>query len=189
MDDPPSPWEHSKAKKLLYKDLVDGIVTADMKPKQVYDMRREFQQYQLKNFRNNLKTLREDLTRKIESAAFDSQALAKDREIFPRSEFAAGGYPRWDGSEAQQLFLHDFEHGKHTEMKPAELHQTRQAYLLFPLDVFRNHIYQEKREKLESPYWLNKKAAKEEEKQQKIERRKVKARKKAVAAPAPAQQN
>jgi hypothetical protein len=80
----------------------------------------------MKNFRSNLKTLRKDITDKIERASFDSDALAKDREIHPRANVAVGGYPRWDGSEARRLFLEDFALGLHLQMM--ELLRRRQEF-------------------------------------------------------------
>jgi hypothetical protein len=38
-------------------------------------------------------------------------------------------------------------------MKPKELWNTKKEYKDFPLDVFRNHIHQEKRFQHEGPYW------------------------------------
>jgi predicted RNase H-like nuclease (RuvC/YqgF family) len=39
-------------------------------------------------------------------------------------------------------------------MKPKELWKSRDQYLEFPLDVFRDHIHQEKRKQREAPYWV-----------------------------------
>lgn len=38
-------------------------------------------------------------------------------------------------------------------MKPKKLWNTKKEYKEFPLDVFRNHIHQEKRFQREGPYW------------------------------------
>ena len=54
-----------------------------------------------------------------------------------------GNYPEWEGSDAQKLLKKDMEDGRHETMQPMELWETRDTYLLFPLDVFRDHIYQE----------------------------------------------
>lgn len=43
--------------------------------------------------------------------------------------------------------------GKAYKMKPKELWSTKKEYKDFPLDVFRNHIHQEKRFQREGPYW------------------------------------
>ena len=39
-------------------------------------------------------------------------------------------------------------------MKPKELWNTRKEYKEFPLNVFRNHVNQEKRAQRETPYWI-----------------------------------
>lgn len=61
------------------------------------------------------------------------------------------GYPRWDGSSAQRLLKLDVTAGAHMIMKPQVLQSTRDEYKPFPLKVFIDHIYQEKKSRLESP--------------------------------------
>ncbi len=56
---------------------------------------------------------------------------------------AKGNYPEWEGSEAQSWLKKDMKAGKHDTLQPMELWETRDAYQLFPLEVFRDHIYQE----------------------------------------------
>ena len=53
-----------------------------------------------------------------------------------------GHYPEWEGSEAQHWLKKDMEDGKHLQLKPEELHQSRPEYVLLPLKVFRDHIAQ-----------------------------------------------
>jgi hypothetical protein len=45
------------------------------------------------------------------------------------------------------------DHGKLDTMTPAELRETREEYLAFPAHVFRGHIQQERRRRVEGEYW------------------------------------
>ena len=62
-------------------------------------------------------------------------------------------YPRWDGSEAARLLKLDIEAGEHLKLTPVKLHEKRVEYKALPLHVFRDHIYQEKRSRMEGSYW------------------------------------
>ena len=74
----------------------------------------------------------------------DYEYLKADRELFPpRDKDAVRGKLRWDGSDAQRLLKIDVTDGKHLEQPPREFRKTRPEYMLFDLDVFRDHIYQE----------------------------------------------
>ncbi len=49
-------------------------------------------------------------------------------------------------SEAQRLLKLDIEAGKHTEMSKTDLHESKiEYYENYPLDAFRDKIYQELR--------------------------------------------
>ena len=69
-----------------------------------------------------------------------------------------------------RIFLkQDVKNGLHEEMKPMQLHQTREEYQKFSVKVFRKHIYQETQNNNDSNYWLVKKTKKEKKKQAKKE--------------------
>ena len=152
--DPPAPWQKSEAKKLLTKDILDGKVTAGMKPKDVYSMHEEYKPYKYENFKNNLLGLHKSMQKLQGFADADSVALAHDLQVRPRATNNPRGYPRWDRSEAERLLKDENEH---QTMKPKELHQKRKEYQEFPLDVFRDHIYEEVRKRTVSLYWSTKK--------------------------------
>jgi len=46
-------------------------------------------------------------------------------------------------------------------MRPSDLFFSRPEYAPWPLEVFRDHIYQGSRSELETPYWMAKRAEKE----------------------------
>jgi hypothetical protein len=75
-------------------------------------------------------------------------AITHDRKIYPKEEKNQTGKARWDGSEAQRLLRLDADAGKHEAMKPSLLYAERLEYREFPLRIFRDHIYQENRNKL-----------------------------------------
>jgi hypothetical protein len=155
----PTPWEI--AKELLKEDIVAGFITPSMPPAQVFDLREEYGNVNYENFRTNLNSLRKKLDKLGKKARESTVAVAHDRELHPIRKNPPGfKYPRWNGSEAERFLKIDVKDGKNKDMTPLQLHGTRLAYQAFPSDVFRKHIQQEVRSGKETPYWLNKKAAK-----------------------------
>jgi hypothetical protein len=156
----PEPWgDGCHAKEILRQYIIDRKVTRAMKSREVYEMRPEFQQYRFARFSDNLRNLFDVLERNDKRAEADAAALAHDRTIHPVGpETAKGcGYPRWEGSDAQRLLKMDIDAGRNKEFKPKELHKSRMEYQAFPLHVFRDHIYQETRDRLGKSYWLDRK--------------------------------
>jgi hypothetical protein len=138
-------WKDSDAKKLLYQDLISGLIPLeDMEPRVVYLQRPEFADFEISHFRDRLRDLRRQITDKNNSAASDSAALARDRLIYPKKTHNHRGEPRWEGSEAERLLRLDMDDGKHNRMKPMDLYNSREEYYAnYPLAVFRGHINQE----------------------------------------------
>ena len=96
-DGEPSPWKDSRAKMLLQQDILDGQVTASMKPQQVFEMRAEYKPYGIKRFRSNLYSLCLSTKENQGKADSDSAALVHDPRIHPKAVYTPKGYPRWDG--------------------------------------------------------------------------------------------
>jgi len=89
----------------------------------------------------------------------DEAALFNDRQLHPVDPVQAHrGYPRWAGSEAQRLLKVDIDNRVHETMQTRHFYQTRPEYQQSPLKVFRNHIQQERRSRVETPYWAAKRA-------------------------------
>jgi hypothetical protein len=151
----PSPWKDSQAKKLLRQDILDGKVVDSMTPMQIFQMRPEYAPYGLKKFRSNWYSLRDSIKDNQAKASSDSDALAHDLRIRPPVAYTSKGYPRWDGSDAQRLLKQDVNTGLTNSIKPRVLRETRMEYQAFPLKVFREHIHQEHRSRIEKGYWLN----------------------------------
>jgi hypothetical protein len=161
----PPPWRNSHAKKLLITDIIDGRIDDDMTPKQVFAFRPEFQVYNYDNFVTNLRNMRKTVTKQQDLADDDEAAFAHDELL----ELRVNGkpYPRWQGSVAEQLLKQDIDNGRHINMKPRELRESRLEYRPYPQTVFRDHIHQELRARMERPYWLARRKEKEEAKQKK----------------------
>jgi len=154
----PEPWKESQAKRTLKQMILRGE-TKNKSAREVYEMRVEFRAYEFKKFSPNFRNLCDVLKRDQDKADSDAAALAHDRLIHPKGpETAKGcGYPRWDGSDAERLLTQDIDNGLHETHKPQALYKTRPEYQHFPLKVFRDHIHQVLRARLERPYWLNRK--------------------------------
>jgi hypothetical protein len=91
-----------------------------------------------------MKRLQEKWDAGLSFATFDTAAMAHDRLLFPVPTHNHRGEPWWPGSEAQRLLALDVDDNKHITMKPRQLYNTRAEYYdNYPLQVFRDHIYQE----------------------------------------------
>ena len=150
----PPPWRNSDAKKQLERDILDGK-TDNKFPKQVYKMRAEYKQYKFQNFSPNFTRLKNTLKALQDRADEDEAAFLHDEALNLRTN--SKQYPRWGGTVAERLLKIDIKAGKHKTMKPRELQSTRLEYSPYPLKVFRDHIQQELRARLERSYWLAKK--------------------------------
>jgi len=152
-DDALTPWEHSNAKKQLIQDIVDGL-TEGKKPKEIYESRPgvyKTEYCSLDKFRSRLYTLKETLPKHIDRKKVDEQGLLHDMALGMGERRKP--YPIFKGSLVEELVVLDIEDGKHERMGPKEFHQSRDAYKAWPVNVFRDHIYQILRDKRKRPYW------------------------------------
>lgn len=138
-------WSKSEAKELLAQDIIDGVIPEDMHWTDVFFYRPEYALSDYGRFRDRLKSLRSQISDARVRASRDEEALAHDRKLFPVPAQNYRREPRWEGSAAESWLRIDVSEGKHKEQKPQILHVSRPAYLEFPLDAFRTHIYQEER--------------------------------------------
>lgn len=143
-------WRKSDAKKILAKDIKEGVVTLGLDATQVYQMHDGiFLAYEFKNFKANLKTLLLGNTTNLKLAEFDHAAL----ELHPEAADSSSNIPKWNGSDAQRLLKEDVRTGLNNTLSPMELYRSREEYQTFPLDKFRYHIYQEVRSLKKSAFW------------------------------------
>lgn len=109
------------------------------------------QEYDLKSFQRYVRDLRKANPQKVAVITEDNNIIKGELERFPRPIKTNRGEPFWDNHPAKLLLREDVKAGKHLEMKPILLHQTRSEYKAVSLKTFRQHIYQEKRHQKELP--------------------------------------
>jgi hypothetical protein len=152
-----TPWKNSLAKETLKKDILDGLVTQGMKPKEVIAMRKELYEPYAKTFAANYRSLQRSLQALHVRSEEDHAWIVHDQHLYPRSDVDSLGRPRWDGSAAQHFLRDDLAAGKLEELGGSKaLHNTRPEYLRFSLKVFRDHVSQEKSRVRQKSYWMDK---------------------------------
>jgi hypothetical protein len=67
------------------------------------------------------------LKQRKESAAFDSNVLANDQQLYPTAAITQCRYPQWSNLEAKRLLKADVDEGK-------------PEYQVFPLGVLETHL-------------------------------------------------
>ena len=136
-------WRYSWQKELLMKELRNGTITADMKPRHVYNMREEYATTSRKRFGPRLGRCRVKNEENQILANADEVGLAHDRTLFPKKTQNVSGTPIWHGSDAEAQLDQLIKEATYAPtMKPKALQQTNQAFQEFEGKVFRNHIYQ-----------------------------------------------
>ena len=76
-------------------------------------------------------------------ATSESEALAHDGLLFPRSDVNDRSEPVFDLSPAKLLLRGDVTAGLHNHMMPTELQNSQNEYRPFKAKKFKNRIYQE----------------------------------------------
>ena len=146
-------WISSKAKEVLRDDIVKGRVTPNMKPVEVYEMHEGiYHDFKYDNFKINLKNLRVALQKKKEDAQSDEVRLRNTLKKKQNDDIQPS-YPTWNHSEAQKLLCTDINSGRAQVMKPAELWSSRPEFKVYPVSVFRDHLYKERSKPLVKAYW------------------------------------
>lgn len=127
MTDPPSPWKKSKAKKILYDDIMSGRTALLSGPTAVYHSRPEFERYKQTNFVQNYRTLRKAIqTRRVASNA-GRQAFAHDYPIILERRNQSGQF-FYNGSTLERQLRHDVQRGLTDGKKPTAVRNMRQVY-------------------------------------------------------------
>jgi hypothetical protein len=163
----------SARRKLLVADIKAGK-HRDMQPKQLWQSRPEYMKDKLSLFRSRFYSLRSTIETATERKERDEKAFEEDKKLGIGTNFLP--YPKFKGSHAETLLKKDIDDRLHEAMMPQEMQKLHSgAYAPWPLEVFRNHIYQELRDRKERPYWLGKRKEKEDKTNKKA---RAKARKK-----------
>jgi hypothetical protein len=151
-EEPKTKWKHSRAKALLQKDIMEGRVPLEAKNngrstmslRTIYDSRPELKEYRYSKFSSRLASLRKTIKDRNDRAALDQAAFDNFKQNHPVSVFSAYGYIQWQGSEAQRLCQADLANKVHDTMSRMDFWASRREYYEnFPLDAFRNKVWQE----------------------------------------------
>ncbi|KAG7342240.1 hypothetical protein IV203_007332 [Nitzschia inconspicua] len=142
-------WRKSKAKRLLYEFLMDGIVPMEddgtMSLEDIYAIDPEFSKFDFDKFKGRLNRIRFNIMELDIRANDDLEAFQNFKSNHKPSLFSHKGYIQWQGSTAQELLWDDLdEYLKDPNSKPKDLWLKRKEYHdEFPLDAFRDKIKQE----------------------------------------------
>ena len=168
------PWKKSIARAMLEAEIMCGTVTEQSDAAILQLNNGEYQKYDKKRFKSNLRNLIGALKKRESLALFDNEAVANDRSLLPRPDATSSRnglqYPFWDTSNARELLALDVGNNLHLTMKPKDLWNSRAEYKEFPREVFIKHIHQERAKRSKSLFWLKI----EEQKKMKIKKNKKK---------------
>lgn len=157
-------WRGSEAKDVLLKLLLDKKSLIQKKTDdEIYNSHACFQEFDEKYFKKKVKDVRKSAARINEVIDEQEMEFQKDQLAWPRNAMTIRGYPFWDTHRASVLLEQDVKDGLDSLYEPSELRALREEYQDFPLEVFRKHIYQERRKQKEGVYWIptrNRKAQK-----------------------------
>ena len=137
----PIPWAKSDAKFYLREDVISGIISKNMKAKDVYNMRPQYKEYKYENFRNNLLSLRKAVKRDLGRAELDKEYYQHDKHLF-RGDSNLNS-KAWHRSDAYNILKEDIKGGRVEGMKPKEIYNSRREYQAFSLKKVRIQIYVE----------------------------------------------
>jgi len=137
-------WAESKSKALLRSELLSGTITPEMKPRDVFALHpEEHGKWNYGNWSTNLRTLRAAIDRDRGRMQRDVISYGHDLATVKALRAPTDKTP-WHRSPAFRLLKQDIDDGKHKQMKPKELYESRPEYHTdFTLEEFRKHIYQE----------------------------------------------
>ena len=153
-------WRSSRAKELLLEDIKNNIVSNGIEAEIVFGMRLEYQEFEFKNFKINLRNLLDFAEKSRDRADDDREAVEHDMML------AAFRQAEWHGSDAERLLSEDVENHMLDEGAPRIFWLSRPEYQQYPLEKFRKHLYQARRSE-KSTFWLSKKGKKKGEKRRK----------------------
>ena len=153
--EPKIKWQDSRAKALLYRDVLKGIVPIKATDEQnkstgklqdIYRMHPEYAEYDYKKFSARLSNIQKSVASTQKRSESDRNALVKYIQNHSVSTVSHKGYAEWQDSIAQSLLLEDIESNLQVTMGTERLYHSRPEYYEeFPLSAFRDKIKQELR--------------------------------------------
>ena len=157
-EEPKEGWKKSKARKLLFDDIRQGIISLDAKvdkdlSMKVFDMHIKFADWDFNKFANRIKGVQKIIKQQNAQANDDKAAFENFCENHEPSKFSHHGYIQWQGSEAQKLVQKHLKDGTIGSYTKEKYDNPKMEYWLsrsefcdeFPLSVFRDKIRQEQK--------------------------------------------
>ena len=151
-------WKGSKAKKLLFDDIVAGDVYDTQCIKEIYMSRPEYANFEYKNFVTNLRNLRAAIRRDKGAAELSMKAYKHDMSLEP--SLLKRKAPFWPDSAAFQCLKRDIDDGVQARMSTKELWEFRSEYKEFAFHCFSEHVRQTLRNRRLRSYGLFQKSLK-----------------------------
>jgi hypothetical protein len=137
-------WEESAVKKMMFDDIQNHFIPADMKSQAVRKLHTEYNDMDPLLFSSRLRSLRKNIALQNERIASNKLAHDHNRQLYPVEQFDMAHLPRWNGSPADELVKEDLSLGRYVfGGAPTLLYKSRIKYQAFSLTVFRRHIHQE----------------------------------------------
>ncbi|KAG7337556.1 hypothetical protein IV203_020380 [Nitzschia inconspicua] len=132
--EPAIKWKHSRARQLLYQDIMDNKVPLDPKDdlslslEDIFSMHAEYAEYDFGLFHGRLKSLRKTICAMNTRSEIDRRAYENYVSSHPVSLYSHGGYIQWQGSAAQKLLQEDIKNELHGKMSKFDLWSSREEY-------------------------------------------------------------
>ena len=144
-------WIKCPARGISLGDLEPGGLLVDLdhvKAEEIFGYYKkmvEFEKVVFGQFKARLSGHRKQVAKPREMAKRDAEAYRKDRLVHPRKDRNPRGEMVFDLHPAKGLLRMDVAKGLHKNLSPSELRNTRPAYKVFKLNIFKGRIYQEVR--------------------------------------------
>ena len=141
-------WRFSAARDIIMEDLEpDGILygkdnISTEEAFAFYSQEPAFAGVCLAQFKEQLKVHCKHGNKQRVLAQQEMTALLHDRVLFPQMSHNARGEPVFDLSEAKAFLKEDVSNNLHLTMTPCNLQKTRQVYMAFKPDIFKDRICQ-----------------------------------------------
>ena len=142
-------WIKSNARKILMIWLKTEKISLEVnfeEDEMLYEKHDEFKRHKKSAWHRRLNACRNIVKKKVAAAEEELKCYKNFRGKNPVQTQNRFGTPNWQGSNAEALFLYDIGTGEYEKyQKPKDFYLSRLEYQEFPLDVFRDQIYQHKR--------------------------------------------
>ena len=151
------PWtsgnKMSKACALLFKLFMDRTSGVQNMEEKNWKSHKCFQDYPLNEFKGYVDAIIEKTNARKKLIQEEEEAYRAYAVANPRRELTDRNIPFWDTHSAKKLLENDVADGTANAMaSKKQLWQSRDEYQKFPLSVFQDHFYQERRKQLAA--WL-----------------------------------